>query len=191
MVPSQPFVPDAGRLAIVLDPPNLMVSYAKRYRDGLLPFGALLRPFMGGDTPSCWAVACIARKPDSSDALPRLLRARGVEVWERLVNRNAEGSFGKTNCDAELGFALAEAGHRADVVVLFSGDADFAPAVERLVARGKKVHVVSFTEATARGLRTAATSFTPAERLLGLPPRDRATEHQNRYSSLSLERAAA
>lgn len=155
----------ALRTALVVDVANMVLSCEHAGGDEQDAVG-LLRSLRGGMRASDRAVACLARAPETGAELVGALAASGIEVRERLVNRHRDGTLGKTDCDAEIGFALAEAGAYADRIILCSGDADFAPAVRRLVEAGKRVWVVAFDAAASRALRHAATRFTVAEELL-------------------------
>lgn len=82
--------------------------------------------------------------------------------------------------DVAIGVELVDDFHRAQctLVVLVTNDADFRPAIDKVVKQGHQVHVVSPAATVNRHLRKAATSSTPM-------PRTCLEDHQCQKSSPS------
>ncbi|MDA1349866.1 MAG: NYN domain-containing protein, partial [Chloroflexi bacterium] len=98
-----------------------------------------------------------------------LLRSMGFEVKLTPYIQRADGST-KGDWDAGIAVDMAEYATHAGVLVLASGDGDFAPVVQKLIGdHGVAVEVYGVSDLTAASLRQAATSFVPIEGRLLLP----------------------
>jgi uncharacterized LabA/DUF88 family protein len=94
----------------------------------------------------------------------------------------------KGDMDVEIAIDLLLAADYADHAFLFSGDADFLPAIEAAQRKGMRVSVVSTIKSSppmaADDLRRTADNFvdlTDLAALVGRPPRDRA-QADDRYA---------
>ncbi|GBD22565.1 hypothetical protein HRbin29_00201 [bacterium HR29] len=83
---------------------------------------------------------------------------KGYKIVTKPLRRFADGSI-KANVDIEMALDIVTLADRLDVVVLVSGDGDFAHLVEALQARGVRVEVVGFEQSTASVLRNAADRY--------------------------------
>ena len=71
---------------------------------------------------------------------------------------NGTHSVKKANCDVDLTFDLMKYISQYDEVVILSGDGDFAPVLEYLLRKGKRLHFLARSERTAREIRQLAGS---------------------------------
>lgn len=87
----------------------------------------------------------------------------------RPVRSRPDGTY-KSDIDTVITMDVWEAAVKGavEVVVLASGDSDFLPLVERLVAQGIETHVIGPDGATAIELAMAASSFVYASQVSGL-----------------------
>lgn len=90
-----------------------------------------------------------------------------IEV--RPVRGRPDGNY-KSDIDTVIALDVWGAAvlDQVDVVMLASGDSDFVPLVERLVARGIEVHVIGPDGATAIELALVASHFVYASQVPGL-----------------------
>jgi len=110
-------------------------------------------------------VAALAYATDRGDPQQRqfqsILRGIGFDVQLKPYIQRADGS---AKGDWDVGITLDVMDHAAsvDVVVLVTGDGDFAPLVDRIRSRyGVRVEVYGVEALTAQGLMRAATVFLP------------------------------
>jgi uncharacterized LabA/DUF88 family protein len=89
-------------------------------------------------------------------------------VTARPAHRRADGSS-KSDLDTSIIMDALELAlsHQIDGVILVSGDSDFLPLVERLVAMGIEVVIVGPDDSTSWELVVAANRFYPASDVLG------------------------
>jgi len=83
---------------------------------------------------------------------------KGYKIVTKPLRRFADGTI-KANVDIEMALDIVTLADRLDIVVLVSGDGDFAHLVEALQARGVRVEVVGFEQSTASVLRNAADRY--------------------------------
>lgn len=118
-----------------------------------------------------WAVAtknrtvvkAIAYAIDRGDPKQRqfqnILRAIGFEVKLKPYIQRADGSA-KGDWDVGITIDALDYADQADILVLATGDGDFAPVVDRVRQRYKtQVDVYGVPEFTAKALIDAATNF--------------------------------
>ncbi|MBF8221246.1 LabA-like NYN domain-containing protein [Halomonas sp. 328] len=115
----------------------------------------------------------IDRGDEKQRQFQNILRAIGFEVRLKPFIQRADGS---AKGDWDVGITLDAMLHaeEAEVVVLASGDGDFALLVDHLrQARGKTVEVYGVPPLTAQALVQSASRFVPIEAslLLGSPGR--------------------
>lgn len=90
---------------------------------------------------------------------------KGYKIVTKPLRRFADGTI-KANVDIELALDIVTLADRLDVVVLVSGDGDFAHLVDALQARGVRVEVVGFEQSTASVLRNAADRYIDIQTLI-------------------------
>jgi len=79
------------------------------------------------------------------------LRLKPVKTYE-----GEEGTVRKANCDVDLTFDLMRYMSQYDEVVILSGDGDFAPILEYLTKKKKKVSVLARGNRTSKEIRKIA-----------------------------------
>ena len=114
----------------------------------------------------------IDRGDDKQRQFQNILRGIGFEVCLKPYIRRSDGS---SKGDWDVGIAIDVMDHAAsvDVVVLVSGDGDFALLVDRIRQKyGVRVEVHGVEALTAQGLVRSASAFFPIGRdmLLGGNP---------------------
>ncbi|MEK7063856.1 MAG: NYN domain-containing protein [Patescibacteria group bacterium] len=72
------------------------------------------------------------------------------------IFRNGSTTVKKANCDVDLTFDLMRYMSQYSEIVMLSGDGDFAPVLEYLKNKRKKVHILARSERTAREIRVLA-----------------------------------
>ncbi|GEK74348.1 MULTISPECIES: LabA-like NYN domain-containing protein [Halomonas] len=147
---------------ILLDVQNLY--YTSRQAHGRnVDYNALWARATEGRRVSRAIAYAIDRGDEKQRQFQNILRAIGFEVKLKPFIRRADGS---AKGDWDVGITLDAIDHAvdADVVVLISGDGDFAPLVDRLRERfGIEVEVFGVPAYTADALIRAADRFVPVE----------------------------
>ncbi|HAW92420.1 MULTISPECIES: NYN domain-containing protein [unclassified Arsukibacterium] len=123
------------------------------------------------DYNAFWAEVTTGRKVDKAIAyaidrgdekqrqFQNILRAIGFEVKLKPFIQRADGSA-KGDWDVGITLDAIEFGQHSDVLVLASGDGDFALLAERLISRYQtEVEVYGVPSLTAQGLVNAASRF--------------------------------
>ncbi len=126
------------------------------------PIGGIISS-VTADLDLVFTAACLARRPGDGGKVTEILQRCGLDVRERLVCVDGNGNLGKSNCDAEVGFALAEASSRAEVICCLLGDSDYFDAVRRLRDNGKYIRIVCHQSSLARSLRSIANEVISVE----------------------------
>jgi hypothetical protein len=92
-----------------------------------------------------------------------------TQIEVRPVRQRPDGTY-KSDIDTVITMAVwgAAVAGLVDTVVLASGDSDFVPLVERLLARGIETHVIGPDSATAIELAVAASCFVYTSQVPGL-----------------------
>src|SRR5581483_12507497 len=145
--------------------------YAAERRNISLDFGRVLDYFTRGRQ----LVRASAYAPISDDPQAKLENQRFVHhfvghpyrIITKPLKRFADGSM-KANFDIELAIDILTMSDRLDIVVLMSGDGDFARLVELVASRGVRVEVVAFAQSTAMELRSVADQYTDLGQILHL-----------------------
>lgn len=113
------------------------------------------------------AIAYTSERGDEKQRqFQNILRAIGFEVKLKPYIQRADGS---AKCDWDVGITIdaLEYGPESDVVVLVSGDGDFALLADTLRQRhGKQVEVYGVPELTANALINSADKFQPIDESL-------------------------
>lgn len=80
-----------------------------------------------------------------------------LRIKPTKVFKGAEGTTTtKANCDVDLTFDMMRYMSQYNEALVLSGDGDFAPIVEYLKSKHKKIHVLARSERTAREMRELA-----------------------------------
>ncbi|MSQ68955.1 MAG: NYN domain-containing protein [Gammaproteobacteria bacterium] len=112
-------------------------------------------------------VTAFAYAVDKGDEKQRqfqnILRGIGFEVRLKTYLQRADGSA-KGDWDVGIVLDVLDYAPQADVVVLASGDGDFAPLVARVIDRhGVEVEIYGVARLSAAALKMAATRFMPID----------------------------
>ena len=155
-------------VAIFVDVQNIYYTVKERH-GAHFDYGAFLREATAG-RKLVKANAYATDKGDQRQSrFQGVLRGMGFEVRLTPYIQRADGST-KGDWDAGIAVDMAEYAGLADVLVLASGDGDFAPVVQKLIAgHSVAVDVYGVSDLTAASLKQAATSFVPIEGRLLLP----------------------
>lgn len=126
--------------------------------DYRMSFGKLYTFVAGTDPEETARAMLFGSRPPVNDAIWDLAKKAGFEVVTH--DRNAANKEKKI--DTGIVAALTRDAYRnageGDVFTIVSGDSDYVPAVEQLIADGFQVDVV-FWEHAARELREACSNF--------------------------------
>lgn len=123
------------------------------------------RAFWRRATRDRQVVQALAYAIDRGDSQQRqfqgILRGIGFDVQLKPYIQRADGSS-KGDWDVGITLDVMDFAASVDVVILVTGDGDFAPLVERIRSRyGVRVEVYGVEALTAQSLMRAATSFVP------------------------------
>ncbi len=105
-------------------------------------------------------VAIDPRKEHARDEEIRQLWEDGWLVKSKVGSSAGEGNY-KCNVDVEMAMDMISFAYevKPDILVLVSGDQDFAPVVIKLRERGIRVEVAAFPETISRVLLDAASGY--------------------------------
>ena len=158
------------RVAVFVDVQNIYYTVKQKYGSHFD-----YRAFYHDVTSGRRLVAASAYAIDRGDArqtrFQDILRETGFDVKLKPFIRRADGSA-KGDWDVGIALDMVECADKVDVVVLASGDGDFASAEAKIVAEHQiSVEVYGVPGLTAMSLMDAATSFRPidANLLLAVP----------------------
>ena len=87
------------------------------------------------------------------------LRSSGIETREKPLQEFASGHK-KADWDVGLAIDAVQMLETLDVVVIVSGDGDFQPLVNYILARGRMVELMAFGETTSSALQKVVHDYT-------------------------------
>jgi len=147
------------RIALFVDSQNLYYSARMGYA-AKVNYEKLLN-LITGNRKMVKAFAYIVQPPDG-DVKPfaTSLERIGYLVKIKDVRTRADGSA-KANWDMGIALDILGILDRVDTIVLASGDGDFAPLVDFIKAKNKRVEIFAFAENTAYDLKEKADKFVP------------------------------
>jgi uncharacterized LabA/DUF88 family protein len=130
-----------------------------------LDFGKLFQ-FAGGDRAQVKRAVLFGSRPPPNDSVWDAARRNGFEpvVYDRNV-RNKEKKIDTDVVATMMEDSYERLDRDADEMTLVAGDADYVPMIEKLRARGIRVHVV-FWDHASREIRAAASQFTSLNQYL-------------------------
>lgn len=101
-------------------------------------------------------------QPPEGDVKPfaTSLERIGYIVKTKDVRTRSDGSA-KANWDMSIALDILGILDRVDTIVLASGDGDFAPLIDFIKAKNKRVEIFAFAENTAYDLKEKADKFEP------------------------------
>lgn len=161
-----PVMPGEGpeqRVALFVDTQNLYYA-AKDNHDGSVDYRRLLSASLRGRRLAHATAYVVARDGDNTAyGFFGKLAALGYRVKRRTVRVHRVDDEGavKLEGDWDMGIAadIVRSFEHAEVIVLASGDGDFAPILELAQERGKRVEVMAFREAAGQALQDLADRF--------------------------------
>ncbi len=152
------------RVGVFVDTQNLYHS-ARDYYDRNVNFESLLRYAVAGRR-LVRATAYVVEKEGDTSAWPFIykLSTIGYRVRRMTLSLKETGEGGKPiyegNWDMGIAADMVRLMPYLDVVVLGSGDGDFAEILEVLMERGIRTEVIAFRETTAQRLIDLVDRFT-------------------------------
>lgn len=153
------YLSDRVRVGVFVDVQNMFYS-AREYYGGKLDFEKFLAYAVRG-RDLVLAVAYLVQAEDvDQSAFISVLEHMGFKVRVKPLKRRSDGT---ARSDWDIGIAVDTLtwAEKLDVVILATGDGDFAELVKALKARGVMVELVSFAQNTAEALKQAADRFYP------------------------------
>ena len=151
------------RVGLFVDVQN--VFYGARQQNARLDFEALLQMVSRGRKLLRATAYVVESRDIDQSGFISLLQQKGYEVRRKPLKVRADGSF-KGDWDMEIALDVLDISEALDVLVLVTGDGDFASLVQRVKALGVQVEIYSFPRNTAKELKEGATRFIPIDRRL-------------------------
>jgi uncharacterized LabA/DUF88 family protein len=147
------------RVAIFVDSQNLYYSARMGYA-AKVNYEKLLR-LITKERKMVKAFAYIVQPPDG-DVKPfaTSLERIGYIVKIKDVRTRSDGSA-KANWDMGIALDILGILDRVDTIILASGDGDFAPLVDFIKGKNKRVEIFAFADNTAYDLKEKADLFVP------------------------------
>ncbi|MBU1312115.1 MAG: NYN domain-containing protein [Gammaproteobacteria bacterium] len=157
-----------SKVTILVDVQN--VYYTSREAFGRnFDYNAFWRQVTAGRTVVKAIAYAIDRKDEKQRQFQNILRAIGFEVKLKPFIQRADGSA-KGDWDVGITLDAIEFGQHSDVVVLASGDGDFALLADKLTTRYQtEVEIYGVEGLTAQALVKAASRFIAIDDALLLP----------------------
>jgi uncharacterized LabA/DUF88 family protein len=151
-----------GKVAIFIDVQNIYYTVKQQYQ---CHFDYNL--FWDEATSGRELTKAIAYATDRGDErqikFQNILRAIGFEVKLKPFIQRSDGSA-KGDWDVGIALDMAEYAKNADVIVLASGDGDYAPVIEKIITEcNVAVEVYGVPELTALSLIKSASRYIPIE----------------------------
>ncbi|HSX58418.1 MAG TPA: NYN domain-containing protein [Candidatus Saccharimonadales bacterium] len=146
------------RVGVFIDVQNLYYS-AKNLYNAKVNFGKILEKGVAGrQLIRAFAYVIRADIPEEQSFFDALTKA-GFEVKSKDIQVFAGGAK-KGDWDVGIVIDMIRMGPKLDVIVLVSGDGDYAPALEYLRNQGHLTEVFAFGKSTSAKLISEADEFT-------------------------------
>jgi uncharacterized LabA/DUF88 family protein len=150
------------RIGVFVDVQNMFYS-AKYIMKAKLDFAKLMTRAVRG-RQLIRAVCYVIDNPDVDQTnFIDMLRSNGYEIKSKELRSRADGSQ-KGDWDMGIAVDAISLADKLDIVVLVSGDGDFADLVYYLQSKGVYVEALSFKESTNDDLIKAVDMHTPIEK---------------------------
>ncbi len=160
------------RVGVFLDVANLYVSAREAHAARISYRGLLERAAQLGEVILARAYVSESQDPARHQGLETVLREAGYRVHLLALRRYPDGRV-KANWDLGMATDVMRSIADLDVVVLGTGDGDFAELVRWLREEGLQVHVAGVTEHTAQELIAASDGWIPLTGDLLIPETQR------------------
>lgn len=168
MADSRPGEWPEQRVGLFVDTQNLYYT-AKDYYGRQVDYAKLLECALRGRRLAQATAYVVEREGDASAfGFITKLSALGYRVRRRTVRVRRTREDGELlDGDWDMGIAadMVRSWSRLDVIVLASGDGDFAPMLELAQERGCRVEIASFKDLTSQTLLDIADAFTDLQAL--------------------------
>ncbi|GEM46189.1 LabA-like NYN domain-containing protein [Deinococcus cellulosilyticus] len=158
------FITDKPRVGVFIDTQNLYHS-ARDYYERTVNFERVLEYALQG-RHLVRAISYVVEKEGDTSAWPFIykLSTLGYKVRRMTLQYHHTTEQGKViwegNWDMGIVADMMRLIDSLDVIVLGSGDGDFADVLEVFMERGKRVEVIAFKETTAQKLIDCVDKFT-------------------------------
>lgn len=148
---------EGHRVGVFVDVQNFYYS-AKNLYDALPNYKAMLKDAINDRQLICaFAYVISANMPKQNDFF-EALKTAGIEVKQKDL-QYFPGGIKKGNWDVGIAVDILRFMNRVDVVVLASGDGDFADLVDYLKNQGVKVEIMAFGRTCSNRLIEEADEF--------------------------------
>ncbi|TXR54264.1 NYN domain-containing protein [Reinekea thalattae] len=146
------------KISILVDVQNVYYTTRSAYQKNFDYNRFWAQVTAGGELVSAYAYA-VDRGDEKQRQFQNILRAIGFEVKLKPYIQRADGSA-KGDWDVGITIDALDAAQQADVVVLVSGDGDFAVLADKVrTAYGKEFVVYGVPALTAKALVDSASEF--------------------------------
>lgn len=157
-----------SNVTILVDVQNIYYTSREAFQRNF-DYNAFWRQVTAGRTVVKAIAYAIDRGDEKQRQFQHILRAIGFDVKLKPFIQRADGSA-KGDWDVGITLDAIEYGQHSDVLVLASGDGDFALLAERLISKYQtEVEVYGVPSLTAQALVNAASRFLPIGADLLLP----------------------
>lgn len=144
------------RVGVFIDVENLYHS-AKKLFEARVNFKQILKDTMQ-DRKLVRAIAYVI-KTETGEEKPFFDALTHLGIETKVKGLQVYGEFKKADWDVGITVDAIKMSPSLDVVLLLSGDGDFAPLVEYLKNHGKQVEIAAFSKSTSSKLKEAADDF--------------------------------
>ncbi|MBT5953628.1 NYN domain-containing protein [bacterium] len=150
------------RVGVFVDVQNMFYS-AKKITNSRLNFSKLMEKAVRG-RQLIRAISYIVDAPDIDQTnFIEMLKSNGYETKRKELRMRADGSS-KGDWDMGIAIDAITLAEKLDIIVLVSGDGDFADLVYHLKSRGVLVEAISFLKSTNEDLINAVDIHFPIEK---------------------------
>ncbi|OHA64420.1 MAG: hypothetical protein A2842_00840 [Candidatus Wildermuthbacteria bacterium RIFCSPHIGHO2_01_FULL_48_25] len=149
------------RVAVFIDVQNLYHS-AKNLYQTRVNFGEVLKDAVAGRRLIRAFGYVVRTKTGEEKPFFEALLKLGIETRTKDL-QEYYGGLKKADWDVGIAVDAIKTSSAVDVIVLVSGDGDFAPLVEYLKNHGKRVEVMAFGKSTSSKLKEIADEFLDLE----------------------------
>lgn len=145
------------RVGVFVDVQNMYYS-AKALYSQKVDFGKVLEVALGGRTLIRAIAYVIKAEADQEQAFFESLKQRGLELRVKDLQTFYDGNK-KGDWDVGIAMDVMRLANKLDVVVLVSGDGDFAELMKHVKALGCRAEALAFGQSSSILLRSEAERF--------------------------------
>lgn len=150
------------RCAVFIDGNN--VFHSARQHGFEVDYARLLAHLVGGrELLRAFFYTGVDENADRQRSFLHWMRRNGFRVVQKPVKVEKDGSR-RARLDVEIATDMVAYADKVDLVILVSGDEDFAYPLQALAQRGIRVEVAGFRQAMANRLLDSADRFIDLER---------------------------